>query len=409
MSDAETTPTLRGCVAVAVEAGSDLSAAVGEHFGRSPRFLLVREDPERSIQVLENTGGDAARGAGPATASLLVRNGVTAVPGLPALVEAELDSTYEELAFFANATWHATPMFDLSFGGRASDNEQVASQISDGPLGGGLIVFEDSSSSESPFTYSLAPRFKLAEDASIYARVATGFRPGGPNVLPPGAPADTPRAYDSDTVTSYEIGYKTAATGGRFSLDVAAYFQDWEDIQLLAVINNFGVNANGGTAESQGIEFAATVVPSARLTLSFNGAYTDAQLTQDTDPVVGGLDGDPLPYVPEWSLGLNADYQWSIGSSAAYVGGIVGYTGERTVDFDQRAADGSIQELDDYVTVDLRAGLYRGQWSLELYGKNLTNEGGVTALNAAGALPDGAIGLALIRPRTVGLSMGATF
>jgi predicted Fe-Mo cluster-binding NifX family protein len=79
MSDAPTTRGVRGCVAVAVETGSDLSAEVGEHFGRSPRFLLVRDGQERTIQVLENTGGDATRGAGPATASLLVRNGVTAV------------------------------------------------------------------------------------------------------------------------------------------------------------------------------------------------------------------------------------------------------------------------------------------------------------------------------------------
>lgn len=333
----------------------------------------------------------------------------TPVPSLPPLAEAHLDSTYEELALFGNATWHVTPAFDFSFGGRASDNDQVASQVSDGPFAGGLTVFEDSRSSESPFTYSLSPRFKLQGGSSVYARVATGFRPGGPNVLPPGLPPDTPSTYDSDTVTSYEIGYKTSA-GRTFSIDIAAYFQDWEDIQLFAVVNNFGLNANGGKAESQGIELAATVLPTAGLTLSFNGAYTDAQLTQDTDPVVGGLDGDPLPYVPEWSLGFSADYRWTIGSSAAYVGGIVGYTGDRTVDFDQRRADGRIQELDDYVTVDLRAGLlYRGQWSLELYSKNLTNEEGVRALNAPGGLPNGAVGLALIRPRTIGFSIGASF
>ena len=333
---------------------------------------------------------------------------VTPVPGLPDLIEARLDSTYEERALFGNATWHVTPAFDLSFGARASDNEQLASQVSDGPLAGGLVVFEDSESSESPFTYSFSPRFKLQGGSSLYTRVATGFRPGGPNVLPPGAPPDTPRTYDSDTVTSYEIGYKTAG-GGTFSLDVAAYYQDWDDIQLLAVVNNFGVNANGGTAESKGVEFTASVTPSAGSRLSLNGAYTDAQLTQDTDPIVGGIDGDPLPYVPEWSLGLNVDHHWEIGRSVAYAGGLAGYTGDRTVDFDQRAADGSIHELDGYVTVDLRAGLYRGQWSLDLYGKNLTNEEGVTALNAPGALPDGAVGLALIRPRTIGLSLGSSF
>jgi len=67
-----------GCVAVAVVEGSDLSAAVGAHFGRSPRFLLVRESGD-SVQGLDNPHAEAAQGAGPATASLLVRNGVTAV------------------------------------------------------------------------------------------------------------------------------------------------------------------------------------------------------------------------------------------------------------------------------------------------------------------------------------------
>lgn len=333
---------------------------------------------------------------------------VTPVAGLPDLLEARLESSYEERALFANATWHVTPGFDLSFGARASDNEQFASQVSDGPLAGGLVVFEDSESSESPFTYSFSPRFEFDGESSLYARVATGFRPGGPNVLPPGAPPDTPRTYDSDTVTSYEIGYKTRR-GRTVSLDVAAYFQDWDDVQLLAVVNNFGVNANGGTAESRGVEFTASVTPAPGTTISLNGAYTDAELTQDTDPIVGGLDGDPLPYVPEWSLGLDVDHNWEIGRSVAYVGGLVGYTGDRTVDFDQRTVDGRIHELDDYVTVDLRAGLYRGEWSIELYGKNLTDEEGVTALNAPGTLPDGAAGLALIRPRTIGLSLGSSF
>ena len=49
---------------------------------------------------------------------------------LPVLADVLLDSTYEELALFGNAAWHITPGIDLSFGARASDNEQRASQQS---------------------------------------------------------------------------------------------------------------------------------------------------------------------------------------------------------------------------------------------------------------------------------------
>jgi len=335
----------------------------------------------------------------------------TFATGVPMLADVSLESTYEEFAGFANATWHVTPRFDLSLGGRASHNKQVASQLTDGALVGGLTRFDDVESSESPFTYSFAPRFEFGKNSSIYGRIATGFRPGGPNVLPPAAPPAVPRTYDSDRLTSYEVGLK--AGGGptdKFSLDFSGYYLDWEDIQLFLVVNNFGINGNGGTAVSKGFELAASVFPTGGLALSLNAAYTDAKLTQDTDPVVGGQDGDPLPWVPEWSFGLNADYEWTVkGNARAYVGGSLGYTGERTIEFNNRAADGSIRKADSFATLNLRAGAYFGRWSVELYGKNLTNEMGVTSIGTPGPLPNGALGLGLIRPRTIGVSVATRF
>lgn len=331
----------------------------------------------------------------------------TLAADIPPLAVVSLDSSYEEYALFANTTWHVTPRFDLSFGGRTSDNDQVASQLSDGTLVGGLTAFDDTRSSETPFTYSLSPRFEIGEHSSIYARVATGFRPGGPNVLPPAAPPDTPSTYDSDSLTEYEVGLKTTSPRGHVSLDLAAFYLDWDDIQLLAVVNNFGINANGGTAVSQGAEFTVGIRPMRGLLFSLNGAYTDASLTQDTDPVVGGLDGDPLSWVPDWSFGLQGDYAWPVmGSSVAHFGGSVNYTGDRPVDFSNRAADGSIHEVDSYVTVNVNTGVDFGRWSLELFGRNLTDEMGITSLDSGGFLPNGALALGVIRPRSVGLTLG---
>ncbi len=331
----------------------------------------------------------------------------TVAADLPLLADLSLPSTYKEYALFGNATWHVTPRFDLSFGARGSRNEQTASQVADGPLVGGHVEYQDVDSSESPFTYSVSPRFKLARDSFLYARIATGFRPGGPNVLPPGVPADTPLTYDSDSLTSYEAGWKTSGEGGRWSLDLSAYYLDWQDIQLLAVVNGFGLNSNGGTAVSKGGEFTVSFVPTSSLSFSLNGSFTDAGLTKDTDPIVGGLDGDPLPLVPELSFGLSGAYEWKMqGDWTVVFGGGVGYVGERTFDFETRTADGSLRELGSYTTLDFRTGLYSGRWSVELYGKNLTNEAGIVAVDTGGGLPNGAYGLALIRPRTVGLSFG---
>lgn len=339
-----------------------------------------------------------------------VEAGTENIVDLPTLARASLISNYEELAVFANATWYVAPRWELSFGGRYSDNEQVASQVLEGILVGGTTNFDEARSSETPFTWSFSPRFEVDDNTSVYARVATGFRPGGPNVLPPGAPPGTPATYDSDELTSYEVGLKKSSADGRFWLDIAAYFLDWEDIQLFALINDVGVNANGGTAESKGFEFSTTFQATEALTFSLNGAYTDAYLTQDTDPIVGGMDGDPLPYIPEWSFAVNGDYEWPVlSASTAYVGGTVAYTGERTGAFNNRTADGSLREADSYTTLDLRAGVDTGTWYFELYGKNLTDEEGITSIGGASTLPNGAINLGLIRPMTIGLTVGARF
>jgi outer membrane receptor protein involved in Fe transport len=338
------------------------------------------------------------------------------VAGIPLPADLSIDSTYEELALFGNATWHVTERFDLSFGARWSDNDQDASQtglIILPILPGGQLAlnFEDLRSSESPVTWSFSPHYEFSDTTSAYLRVATGFRPGGPNVLPPGAPA--PATYDSDELTNYELGLRTGNSSGSFTLDVAAFFLDWKDVQLLTVVNGFGINANGGTAESQGLEFTATT-RSGGLSLTFSGAYTDAQLTQDTDPLVGGFDGDALPYVPEWTLALGGDYEWNaFGDATAYVGGQVAYMGDRPADFGNRIdpldPTSARREADAYTTLDLRTGVLWDNWSLELYGKNVTDEEGITNINGPGNFPNGAGTIALIRPRTIGLSLGLRF
>jgi outer membrane receptor protein involved in Fe transport len=330
----------------------------------------------------------------------------TPAPGLPLLADLSLDSTYEELAVFANATWHFADRWELSFGARQSDNDQKATQFSTGPLAGDSMVV--GSSSESPFTWSISPRFELSDNASIYARVATGFRPGGPNILPPAAPDEVPRQYDSDSLTNYEIGYKGSAASGRFELEVAGFYIDWEDIQLFTVVENFGVNVNGGSAESRGVEFAASYYPVEGLSLAVNGAYTDAELTADAG--AGGLDGDALPFVPDWSFGLTADYEWALGNqSMAYMGATLGYIGSRPIGNAYRNADGSLKELDSYATLSLRTGLETGRWFFEAYARNVTNELGITSVTNANIDYTGNVTIGMITPRTLGVAVGTRF
>src|SRR3546814_20608097 len=88
--------------------------------------------------------------------------------------------------------------------------------------------------------------------ASLYARVAKGYRPGGPNVIPIGSPPGTPTTFEPDTVTSYEIGFKGGTADRSASIEAALYHIDWPDIQLAAVINGYEIGkASGGDRACQ--------------------------------------------------------------------------------------------------------------------------------------------------------------
>src|SRR5206468_1998150 len=105
-------------------------------------------------------------------------------------------------------------------------------------------------------------------------------------------------------------------------LDVSAFRIDWKNIQLLVQIGQFGVNINGASARSSGVEFTAGVRPIRGLSFFANGSYVDAHLTKDAPAQVGGVDGDPLPYNPKWQWTLGGDYDHPLSASATVHGGI---------------------------------------------------------------------------------------
>lgn len=343
-------------------------------------------------------------------------NEITTPLGL--LAEVTLASDYKEYAGFANATVHLSERVHIDFGGRYSHNKQQASQTGVGVLAGNVPINSNLKSSDNVFTYSIAPRFELNDHASLYARVAKGYRPGGPNAIPPNPPAGTPFTFDPDTTTSYEIGFKGETPDRRASIDVALYHIDWSKIQLLTIINNFGVNINGGDAKIDGAEFTATWRPVRGLNLSVNGAYTRARLANDLPPigaVIPAFDGERLPYTPKFAFGVNGDYSWSLsGATTAFVGGSLRTLSSQTADYDGDffAANGRQRKIAPYEVVDVRGGVDFGRFSVEAYAKNLFNADGKTSTvgpNANGLpiFPNGAIGTGVIRPRTIGLSVTA--
>lgn len=307
-----------------------------------------------------------------------------------------VNSGYAEIAGFADLTYHFSKAFDISVGGRWAQNSQHAIEYGLAEAAG--------DSSESVFTWSVAPRWHLDDNTMIYGRVAKGYQPGGPNILPPNPPAAVPASFKSDSLINYELGVKSTTSDNQLSLDIDAFYITWDSIQLLTVVDGFGINGNGGTAESKGFEWDVSWNPIEALTLRFGGSYIDARLTADTDPLLGAKSGNRLPYVPQWSGSLDGDYRFApFADFTPFLGATWRYVGQRYSGFD---ASYGQTKMPGYSEFDLRTGVDWNGWSLTIYAKNVTDERGISELGTGGsAATGGAPFLFIDRPRVVGLTI----
>src|SRR3546814_12827968 len=115
---------------------------------------------------------------------------------------------------------------------------------------------------------------------TLYGRVASGYRPGGPN---PGAGFGFPATYSSDTTINYEIGYKASLLDRMLSLEASIYQIDWKDIQLQQVdpVTSLAYYVNASQARSRGFELLAKLRPLETLPFVATLGYTDAELEDD--------------------------------------------------------------------------------------------------------------------------------
>ncbi|KQU46970.1 hypothetical protein ASG67_15035 [Sphingomonas sp. Leaf339] len=336
----------------------------------------------------------------------LTTNGA-ALP-LPNLVTAAILSKYEEYSVFGNATLHLGDKFDLLGGIRYSHDDQDYFQDYSGLIIGPRRINTGKEKADIA-TYLVSPRYKLSDNAMIYGRVASGYRPGGPNAVPPPNVFVAPDTFAPDQLTQYEIGFKGQTADRKLSIDAALFYTNWKDIQIQTSAAGFNFFVNGGKARSQGAEATIRYRPVTGLNFGLNAGYTDAKLVTAA-PAAGGLNSDRLPYVPRLAGSLTADYGIPLsGEMKANIGGSVNYIGNRNSDYSQRFP----KRLNAYTTFDLRAGIGYGAWSLSAFARNLTDKRAITVVAPAGLAPSNTAGqvygAAYIQPRTIGLEAALRF
>lgn len=315
------------------------------------------------------------------------------------------------VAVFGQADYALTEAWTLTAGLRWTDDEKDF--FAPG--------FEESASDDQ-VSGDLALSFAASDSSLYWAKVGTGFRAPtiqGRDVAFGAAPS----IADSETITSFELGYKAEYLQGRMRLNAALFYYEVDDIQFTAVggVDNSIqlVNAEQGTG--QGGEIDVEWAMTDNFAVTFGAGYADTEI-RDSSLRVGpcgsgactirnrvdgdGLvfvDGNPFPQAPETTFNFTASWTVPVGrESELFAFTDWSYQGDTQLflyDAAEFVTDGQFEG-------GLRLGwrLRDGSYEVALFGRNITDEE-----NVQGAIDFNNLTGFTNEPRVWGLSLSSTF
>ncbi|PTQ12716.1 TonB-dependent receptor [Sphingomonas oleivorans] len=250
----------------------------------------------------------------------------------------DADNKFESWAAYAQASFKFTDALELTLGGRYSyDRKKASSDVflqtiyttpqcrsfvaafqAGAAACGGHFVGSGKDSWE-----SFDPRAQLSyawtPDLFTYVSVTRGYNAGGFNQQLGSNLGGILVSYDPEKVTSYEAGLKSEWFDRRLRVNVAAFYQDYADIQTTVLININGVDTRqvqtGATAHEQGFEGELVVQPVPELVLRANGSYLD-QAYDSIRPGVSFTLNTPVNTAPKYTYSVSGNYTFYLPSDS---------------------------------------------------------------------------------------------
>jgi outer membrane receptor protein involved in Fe transport len=255
----------------------------------------------------------------------------------------------------------------------------------------------------------LSPRIYLsyaATDAiNVYVNLAQGFRSGGMNQAEVEA-AGGSGTYKPEVVNSYELGTKMSLVDGRLYTEFVIFYSRYKDMQGWATMPVILMDmiTNIGKARIQGFEWTLAWQATDGLSLGFNGAVIDAEVIDMGEGGNSHIPGDPLDQVADYGWSVYADYYFNwAADKPGYLR--AGYNRQGPIHLTDRSAGFAdpFSESDTLGFLYLNLGLQLGRTTVELFGRNLLDEDGISnpyETFASGTQP---------RPRVFGIRVAWDF
>jgi iron complex outermembrane recepter protein len=164
--------------------------------------------------------------------------------------------------------------------------------------------------------------YRFSPEFLTYASVSTGFKGGGVNPRP--FTADQRLPFKPETLTAYEVGFKSDLFNRRMRLNGAAFLNKYDDIQLRKQACPESVLEvpclrpdNIGSADVKGVELEATVYPGGGFLFDTSISFLDFEYTSAVDTngllVNTAIPANGItPYTPELTYAIGAQYDHDV-------------------------------------------------------------------------------------------------
>jgi iron complex outermembrane receptor protein len=366
-------------------------------------------------------------------------------PPAPKRVCINTDLGTEVYAIFGQVNVTLGESWILKLGGRYSEEEVTASNpsiiLARNGLGPVLLTTPDGTFNRRKFT-DFTPEAGLSwrpnDDLMLYYTYSEGFKAGaGENAAPGAATEFVSIIVDPEEITNHEIGLKSTWLDNRLAFNIAAYTYDLEGQQVNKTLSGgpagfSTIFENAAETTADGVELELFASPTENFRFSAAVSYLDSRyedfLTKDPldprnvatpgppsgdpatdfDPTVPDvqLAGNPTRNSPEWAYNVHAEYDFGLGAGGTFtLAGDVSYKDDVYFTEFARLLEGQ----DSYTILDaqLRYVSGDGNWTAELWGKNLTDED--VASSTFQLATARVIGVTYMPPRTYGVTVGYRF
>ncbi|QZP09018.1 TonB-dependent receptor [Caenibius sp. WL] len=224
--------------------------------------------------------------------------------------------TTKAYAAYAQFDYKLTDALTLTGGLRYTHEKKTVERYLARLTGAGPLVVVDLPEGATPAAKfkKVSPTLSLAYEFSpnfnAYARYTQGYRSGGFNAVA-STTADVQRIFRPQVQNTYEIGFKSRLLNNRLQLNVAAFQNDVDDLQLSVFVPGLSaasILVNAGKARIRGVEVEATLRPTDRLTLQTGVGYLHGKYLRYIDNGVDVADNRAFTHSPKWTWSSSVDW-----------------------------------------------------------------------------------------------------